>query len=505
MSEAERGHEGNFQTETYDEEMRRVLSRQRLQGVGSMRMEQEVNFPVVSTQQFVRFQINSTGRGILDSDAEVSLSLRATAQGEAKTMIHPILQGCKCLVEKASLKIGGKTISTQEGSRFYHALDQGFKPMDDQKSLETYTTGSNDYFEASNLLDEQTKGTTIGDIGCLRVGGRSFQSPNPFLYVRRAEATGFNAPAIFSIKLDELFPFLKNNQLPLMSMNDDVFVELSLNVQDADGSKVIYDSSVLAPAFASGDVEFNTDEARLNVTHLYYDDALMNRIQREHDTRGLTFIYEDLQFVNRGIVASGSATGEQTAILDIGGQGKVVRKLLVAPMPQTTNGLLGLYSMPSDRQKFRATAGAGYTDAREDYQLEINDRLVFTRPLDTPAKLSYHYSVCGQNGDCFVPKALSSVENTNTLGASQFSPNINWAGVVQSDLEGQYAPRGFDFTHDRSNRVGNGVRVGSKPIRMTYHRVGTAGVSSNSAKAFRCWLVYERQFQLKNGVVSLME
>ena len=47
MSEAERGHEGNFQTETYDEEMRRVLSRQRLQGVGSMRMEQEVNFPVV--------------------------------------------------------------------------------------------------------------------------------------------------------------------------------------------------------------------------------------------------------------------------------------------------------------------------------------------------------------------------------------------------------------------------------------------------------------------------
>ena len=505
MSEAERGHEGNFQTETYDEEMRRILSRQKLSGAGSMRMEQEVNFPVVSTQQFVRFQINSTGRGILDSDAEVSLSLEATAQGQAKPMIHPIIQGCKVLVDKAVLKVGGKTICLSEGSRYYQSLVQGFKPMDDQKSLETYLSGSNNYFQESNLLDEATKGTTIDDVGCLRVGGRSFQSPNPFLYVRRAEASGFNAPAIFSIKLDELFPFLKNNQLPLMSMNDDVFVELSLNVEDSEGSKVVYDSSIVASAFASGDVRFNTDQARLNLTHLYYDDAIMGRIQREHDTRGLTFIYEDLQFVNRGIVATGSATGEQTAILDLGGQGKTVRKLLVAPMPNSTNGILGLYSMPSDRQKFRATAGAGYTDAQEDYQLEINDRLVFTRPLDTPAKLSYHYSVCGENGDCFVPKALSSLENSEVLGASQFSPNLTWAGVSQFQLEGQFAPRGFDFTHDRSNRVGNGVRVGAKPIRMTYHRRGTAGVSSNSAKAFRCFIVYERMFQLKNGVVSLME
>ena len=572
-----------------------VLSRGRMQGMGDVKMDSEVVFPVVKNQSFVRFELQN--RGILDSDSVVQVSLKNVNSNE---VIPPIMNGAYAWLEKAVLRIGGNTICTTENQNYLKASTVGQTPSDDQKNLNTYLEGSNAYFSTTDLFAETTAGTTNEFSGSLRVGGRSVRVPNPFLKPQLLDS----ASPKFSWRLDTLFPFLVDNQIPLYTLNDPVYVELTLNTNDVEGSFFSYDASLvggadvveltiksalvvgqfsidetdlvtsggsgegltldvstdgagaltvanistagtgykagdvvkisnadlgtLAPLepvgvdlfftidaisdpvasspYAVGDASFILDDFKLFCTHLYYEDAIMNRIKSRHDSTGLRFLYDDYQFVQRGVQANTTAEGSQRALLDIGGQGKLVRSMVVAKHIGSNSGEhIGLYDSPDGNAGYYTTdtgVRTGFNSAEETYQFQINDELAFTRPLDESAKLSYHYSTVGRAGANFIPKAVYSNESQT----SQFI-NANWLGTNQTNLDGVHAPRGFFWGRDHENTEGNGYRIGMKPIRMEYSRSATTNLATgdlalDQALTFRVWLKIEKEFMLRNGMVD---
>jgi len=539
--------EGRFDAPALDEIMNAVLQRKRIQGAsGSMRMESELNYPVTSSQSFVRFQLEK-GRGILDSNTTLQLTAQlASARASLGVqVIPPITQGAMSWISKATLKIGGIPIALTENVNWLKSTESGNIPSDDHKSIKHYLYGNNawfDYMSVGQSGGQNTAATTavsqMKALGSIRLGGKAINDPDNWLYFRDNDTstgegkanTGNNAQCIYggsnarwSIPLDELFPFLKDNQLPLFTMNDDVFVELVLNpnmsLAAASGECGSYATNLpdggAAVVAAANDLSFSLDDVNLLATHLYYDDQVMDRIKQEHDTNGISFLYEDYAFAQRGVPAMGLATGEETQLLDIGGQSKVVRRMYIHKAPSGNTAFhWGVYACPDNHNRVKDAAGA-LTEVAESYQLEVNDEHVFTRPVDKSAALGYHYSLCAGNGDVWIPKAIYSNDPYATCVGRRADNNVaqtgksQWMGHQMDVFQGAFAPRGFFFGRDHDNTENNGTKVGSKPIRIEYYRKGQANVgertseevSSAQALTFRVWLVYERRFSLMDGRV----
>ena len=493
-----------------DEIATQVLSRRRLTGLGDLRLESSVIEPVVKSQNFCRFEI-PRGKGILDSDTAVQLSIKNSDTGTAGSRSYlSILQGIKALVNKAVLRIGGKIVATTEEYNFLSATKAGLTPADDMESIHHNLEGSQFWWR--NLTQMQEAGSpaapSLNLNGSVMLGGNHFENETGtgdqmnFLVDEHILPTSSDTTTPkFMVRLHDLFPFLKQNQLPLFVIPEhSVYVELYFNnpstpapvVQNHAGNSVI---SIVE------------DDLKLFATYQFFSDEVMGRIQNRYDNEGLSFIYEDIQYVRKGLVAAAGAADTQELTADIGAQNKVVREIFIHKQSAAETSAVPGFSHYRCQGLYLKE---GATDVKESWQFEINDELLFTRPIDEPAALNYYYSQVGENGDSWIPMELNSYSSGekasgaltgDTSGDSSTTFEINESSV----WAGTYAPRGVSFRKDRSNNAGNGKLVGSKPVRIIYKRTGAAlgDMGSNNALSIRIWVVYERSFVLKDGEIAV--
>tara|TARA_R110000765_G_scaffold42847_5_gene90217 strand:+ start:3825 stop:5366 length:1542 start_codon:yes stop_codon:yes gene_type:complete len=499
-----------------------VLARRRLTGQGELRIESSVIEPVVRSQDFCRFEI-PRGKGILDSDTAVQISVANSDVGAAgDRSFLPILQGISSTINKAVLRIGGKVIATTEEFHYLAATMAGLVPGDDQASIEENIKGNMFHFKNETQGQESTAGVggapnlTIN--GSVVLGSKMFENDiaatdsvnfqvDPQLLLQPNTNTAINAsrPDLldntpkFMLRLHELFPFLKSNQLPLFVMPDQaVFVELYFN-----NPAGVVGSGVVAQNVGNSTYTIVQEDLKLFATYQFFSDEVMNRIQSRYDTQGLSFIYEDYQFLRKGLIADAAAAGSQELVSDLGGQNKVVRDIIIHKQAAGGAAVPG-YSGYECQGLYHKTSTAADT-CGESYQMEINDRLFFTRPIDEPAALNYYYSTVGDTGDAWIPNVVNSF-SSGVTGSGMLTTGCLFESGNMNGLAGSYAPRAFSFRKDRSNAAGNGLLVGSKPIRLIYKRDGSATNaewSSNNNLSFRIWLVIERGFVLKDGEVAV--
>ena len=497
-----------------DEIADQVLSRRRLTGQGDLRIESSVIDPVVSSQDFVRFEI-PRGKGILDSDTAIQISLTNSDTGNTGSRSYlSILNGIKGTINKAQLRIGGKVIATSEEYNFLSATKAAMTPQDDMKSIDSNLEGSMYHFQNLDQFQESTQPAALNYSmnGSVIPGSNHFQNDagnvdgQDFLVDEHLlpQPTAATTPK-FMVRLHDLFPFLKSLQLPLFVMPEQtVFVELFFqNVV----TNPFFAVQQAGAALGASVFSIVTDDLKMFATYQFFDDAVMNRIQQRYDTQGLSFIYEDYQFVRKGLPAAANPTDEQELVTDIGGQNKVIRDILIHSQGFPGGGVVipGFEAYKCQGRAINETADGV---AEESYQFEINDQLYFTRPINQQAALNYYYSQVGDAGDSWIPKPVASFENGLT-GSSMLTLGASFEGDILGEMTGQYAPRGISFRKDRSNAAGNGKLIGSKPVRMIYNRrppagAGAGGVlSTDHSLAFRIWLVVERGFVLRNGEVAV--
>lgn len=484
----------------------------------------EVVEPVVFSQTFCRFRLSNT-KGILDSNSKLQLTCtnsglhRAPAGGGAdvnQTMSSflPVGTGIHSLIERAELLIGGKIICSIDDNPFFQTIKKGFHPTDDRWGLDQCYEG--DYL-ASQIGQGQNNGNACNKAQLMT----RRKLPRSLLITNQDTTT----PS-FSISLGDLFPFMRRKQLPLYLIDEPVTLQLTFTNKDQQGAMACYNQEVTnAATNAASDVTIDQVGCKLFLDYLIYDNEKMEELRGEMATKGLSFIYEDTLLVKKAMEAQPLATSAHEQNLELGGQGRIVRGILVGATNETT---VGTAAVPGAPRKLLGNYMMNAEEGGFEINWRFNDKRLFNRDCDKDSVKHYLLSQVEANGGYWVPKPYMSYELhdgtatagvdvlTNTcavVGAAagqnsgcDFEGNTNVAGAntqLHEQLRGTMSPYGVWVAPHHYNAAGSGLLIGSKPIICEFKRTGAGATPANAVEMLRFWIIFERHFVLRDGKIYI--
>ena len=475
-----------------------ILQVKTLPRVDTMSIKTEVLDPITSTNQEIVFQIPMNG--ILDGGSFVSLAVR-TANGVSDAFL-PLQTGIHGLVQSAYLMSGSKVIASSEQHAHYQTMVRQFQTPEHREYVEQIKSGSS--MDRWCEVSEDTGRIMPKDLSYTTFAADASAVAVVPLLVKPTDDDA--TTPVFSVPLSDLIPMMRSRQLPLFAMKETLYLRLVLNQQTtrdqgticcfAEGST---SSGVVVPSLVN--IKFYSD-------HLYYEDNTMDNTRNQiFSQNGLSYLYEDSVLTNAQITAvtppAAGAIVEQRIERDIAVSGRVVRSLLISEKPSgSVHSLCGLY-----------TSKSLTTDSALNFR--INEQRHYDRDLTNPARK--HNELTDVMGRPLqVPNQLYSFDaDTNKAAADQA---VNQNSVFIGKIEGHQLPNGtntdlandirginhyngVDLTTSGMNVLGNGQRIGVKPIilQKTLKRTATDA----AARELRVFASVERVINIKNGVVSV--
>ena len=479
-----------------------ILSVKTLPTISNMEIKTEVLDPITSSDSEIIFQIPKNG--ILDGGSFVSLAV-TTAQGVSDAFF-PINTGIHGLVKSAYLMSGSKVIASTEDYPHYATMVRQFEAPEHRSFVEQVKIG--------NCCDRWVE-SDAGSTATLPVL-KSRLIPKDLIYnagLTTATIPEFIKPTsddtttpVFNVALSQLIPFMRSRQLPLFAMKENVFLRLILNTQSAvtDGTICCFPSG----SGSSGVIKPSQINIKFYSDHLYYLDGSMEATQKEiYSDNGLSYIYEDSVLTTTQIPASANPTApqisQQKIERDIAISGRTIRSIMIAEkFTGISHNLLGLYHADAER-----------TD--NQFNFRINEQRYYDRDMVSPA-MKYNELSNVMNKPLQVPKQIFCLDTETNKGVIDKPLNQNsvYVGQIEAhqlpndgnadltnDLRGKSAYVGVDLTTNGVNALGNGKKIGQKPVtyQLTIDRVH----GRNGAKEIRFYSNVERVISIKNGEVIL--
>lgn len=479
--------------------------------VDNMEIKTEVLDPISSSVSEVVFQIPKNG--ILDGGSFVSLAMTVPAGlvdgfGVSNAFL-PMTAGIHGMIRSVQLTIGGKVISSTEDYGHYQNMMRQFETPEHRAYVEQVKSG--------NSLDR------FGSIGSGRICPKDLQT-----VVEANDNTGrlvtptFIRPTaddattpVFSVRLSTLIPMMKSMQLPLFAIKEHVYLRIQFNSQthgtiagntygnmccfaNINGGGAIPADVTVTPSLAN--IKFYSD-------HLYYPDAIMDQTLAEIQSQdGKDILYEDLVLTNTQIATAANPTAPAITTSSVERQiavsGKTVRDIMITQKHTgTSHNLLGKYF-------------SSCSTADDDYNFRINDNRYYDRNIQSPGRKYDELSKI-LNKPLYVPSQLYSnnadgnkasadgARNQKSVyigGINTFVlPSTFNTSIIANQLERTSHFIGVDLKTSLNNQLGNGKKIGVKPILLQYNRKNTQ--DDNSAIEMRIYSNVERIMKLRNGTV----
>tara|TARA_R110002012_G_scaffold259545_1_gene441093 strand:+ start:121 stop:1575 length:1455 start_codon:yes stop_codon:yes gene_type:complete len=473
-----------------------ILNVKTLPTISNMEIKTEVLDPITSSTSEIVFQIPKNG--ILDGGSFVSLAI-TTASGVSDAFL-PLQTGIHGLIKSAFLMSGSKVIASTEDYGHYATMIRQFETPEHRAYVEQVKSG--------NSMDRFSEiDTATGRIMPKDLQYNTFAVDNTATAVVPTfikPTDNDNTTPVFSVPLSQLIPFMRSRQLPLFAMKENVFLRLILNTQSTttDGTICCFpdssaSSGIITPSF--NNIKFYSD-------HLYYPQDTMNATTKAiYSDGGLSYIYEDSLLTTHQLPEVADPTSpaitEQKIERDIAVSGKVVRSILISEKETgASHNLLGLYHSEAD-----------LTD--REYNFRINEQRYYDRDVKTPS-MKYTELSKVMVKPLQVPQQLYSLDaDTNKSNADNtLNQNSVYIGKIEghqlpngtntartTDIRGMSHYTGVDLTTTGFNVLGNGKRIGVKPIVYQCTEKRTAG--KNQAREIRFYSNVERVITIKNGDV----
>ena len=463
-----------------------VLNVQPLPSIQTMNIETNQLDPIVINQNFARFVLER--KGILDVGSTFTFSVHPTdtANGDKQCFL-PVKTGIHSLIKRAVLKVGTKVLATSDDYNFYQTIKRAFKTNEEKAQKDLVKVGSLDVMEPDN------QGTGKYQMKSVIYSNATTSTIDPALALTVSET---DCP-VFSIKLSELFPMMKNVQLPLYLIAENVSIELSFSSQPAGTEGVI---SVFKDGYTAGTgMKVGTDNVKFLADYLTYENERMDATAKlvMSDT-GLVMPYEDLILTSSTVpkVApdpTGTAVVSQSVVRDLGLSGRNVRSIVLHDHIVGHNTLVGVY-------------GSNAYNVPDAYNWRINDKLVYSRDVINEARKQNQLShVFSTNINCL------NVEYSNDLITNKQAPNNvknqdiikdnTFEGKDMTELQGQLHFEGVDLSVSPLNVAGAGMMVGQKPVEHIRTLFRTA--TNNNDRELRYFSLVERMMTLKAGQVMV--
>ena len=450
-----------------------------------MDVETDILEPVVFSENFARFRLSN--KGILHSNSKLTFGLDITDGDEALTMLPPNI-GIHSVIDRAVLKVGTKTICETDGYGHFMSFRSNFVNPQHNKQREGISTGRImcrkwDYELGANASSGSGRTDSVNEASGYSIDtGYEISSLNtipadreyklaPYLYLNASGSrTEGTATSDFQIAINDLFPFLKMNQLPLYIMKEQIDIELHFATELKRAVLPSGNTTTMKAQLVRNDCKLICD-------YVFYPQEIMTAYQNANNQ--MSFTYVDYRHFKHTIDNSGDTS--QTIILNVGGAGRVVNKLFY--------GLALPDSDPAPEQNlFNTYVAQGVVDDGTDFgavshNLKYND--LFLYPVDITNNASLLHYI--QQAEGSVP-FISKDEYSKELGL------ISSTDFNKYDLSTEFANKNY-WIEDRLNR---NERINSRGIEVYQ----TWGKLPATIYTLRGWLEVVRYATLKDGVLD---
>ncbi len=458
-------------------------------------IETDILDPVVHTDKFCRFQFQN--KGILHSNSKIVLRLKENAA----VGFLPVGVGIYSLIQRCALRVGTKTICEIDDFNHYMGYKSMFLANEHQKQRETYTTGRRlahkPYYKESDVGENDWKGTTkllekeAKHIG-LDLGLQVATTRTDTLALNDHDfcKTNTDYGPEFTLSLQELFPFLTQNQLPLFMMSEPVTIELFFSGVDSDRMCLPSSGSATSPSFA-----IDQTATELIADYQFFPQEMMEQYAQQN--ANLSFTFADYRLAKRtvDIVADNGApeTAVSTGqlIVNVGGAGRLVTKVFTTLSDDNVkkDSILGNYhSMSCGRDVSNGTESARYNGVLTS-NVKYNDHFLYPVDVDNSAQ-QFHYLTQAEG---MVPFIAREEYNFEGQGLTQGT----FEGYEQRAQHHGLAGRFFYQAY----KLNRNERVNSRGIELynTFDPLPNSKSAGANTATLRTYLEIIRVVQLNNG------
>lgn len=390
------------------------------------------------------------------------------------------------LIRNARLYVGGKLISETREAGQKIALENCFVPYDAQvEILDEKLMGNHQYHYNSDGTLQLADDKTASEVG--------FRVPN----------NTTTATLECSVKINQLFPVLKDTMLP-SNLSSDIIIEIDWNGIWAD---CMVESGTTA--FTATQRVFDVNRPRLHLDYLSFADEISMALDQQiNSAEGMTIPYRQEVLVNSQLVGGLDAGGEaQTTDVELGFANRSVMKIYVQKVLQG-----------NDNPLLRKTRSDGLY--QEELQLVVNNRNLYDRQVQ---KVSEMYSYLGQTAEkpaYILPSTyqqFGSLTANNILNANITLPNLATKApktTAITSYQGQQRYLGINLAKTRmgNDTPQNAIQVGESPmvLRISRNSVpnGTDEQTTSTAQQSACnlniWVECVRALVIRNGMVDVI-
>ncbi len=454
-----------------------------------MDVETDILEPVVFSETFCRFRLQN--KGILHSNSKLTFGLDVTSGSNASTML-PANIGIHSIIDRAVLKVGTKTICETDGFNHFMNHRSSFVNPQHNKQRESVTSSrlmcrkwqynlgvnaSSASGRTGDSPDEADKYTLDIDVetdalntapDSRNITPKAYTILNP-----KASRNCGTGTSDWQITLNDLFPFLKMNQLPLYMMKEEIDIELFFSAE-AKRAVTVGD----APASNDYACKLVRSDTRMIADYIYYPQEIMTAYQNSNND--MSFTYVDYRLVKHTINNTGDTA--QSIILNVGGAGRVVNKLFFGlALNDTTDDvddfMLNLY------ESYGLKDNADDTLSTVSHNIRYNDRFLYPVDIKNNARL-FHNIQQAEGAIPFISKD-EYVNEMNLVSTEQFfHHNVN-IGLEAKNF----------WIEDRLNR---NERINSRGLEIYQ----TWGRLDAEIYTMRCWLEVVKYATLKDGILQ---
>jgi hypothetical protein len=458
-----------------------------------MDVDSDILEPVVSSQSFMRYVLDN--KGLLHSNSKLVFSMKHETQGE---YFFPLGVGVMALIERATLKVGTKTINSIDDWNAYQSYRSTFVSCENMKNRELVTTGRAlaydfEYNQTSdgNALKRRstTTSNTHADKVMLDIGRyqeiRHTNTPvdgKPVITMNTRDCklpdymllNASGGPPEFQINLSDLFPFLKMNQLPLYMMKEQVSIELRLTPHKTDGRMCCRQTTT-----ANGDIEIDQTKSKLIADYIFYPTDVMEAYARQN--QNMSFTYMDY-FLSKQSFSSTFGT-DTKQIRNIGGAGKIITKLIVGVSPLFSTDVNKEVSLLNNYNAV-SCSGTGKSSGSLVSNVKYNGEFLY--PIDRVNNALHFHDVSQAEGSLpFITRSEYCSELADDITESTFEGHVQATQLTSKFFRQAY-------------RLNRHTRINTRGIELfhTYQSLDTGDFTQ------RCWVESVKMANLSNGILN---
>tara|TARA_R110000772_G_scaffold25718_4_gene66844 strand:+ start:733 stop:2100 length:1368 start_codon:yes stop_codon:yes gene_type:complete len=443
--------------------------------IGSVPTDMEVSVdsdilePVVRSNTFCRFVLMK--KGFMNSFSKIAIGCDPLT-GTAKFNTYPTNVGISSLIERATLKVGAKTISQTEDFGHFMAYKSTFIDPSVNKEREQVLSSRNTALE----LRYNSRQTDYSDFNA-----SSYGLSNGLDYVLDSQVAStrhgllpyvwqeFEHGPVFQISLADLFPFLRFNSLPLYMFDEPISIELVFNSNNTQRQ--------IGPDTAE-QLVINFNELKLIADYIFYDGDTMTSF--ENANRSMSFQYVDYQLNKRSLT---KAQAETKQIINVGGAGRIVSKMFHG-LSRDNVGIGSMTNVYHAEAPLITTTNGARNVGELITNVRYNDRYLY--PIDRSNNAIHFHDVVSTEA---TPPHVSRDMYSRGGGAITHEDYNN---ITQtSHLRGKF--------FWQANRLNRNERINSRGLELEIKY----SLVNDTTHTHRCWIEVIKQATLRDGILDI--